>query len=349
MKPRNYWTKERIAVVAKKCKTRGEFSKKYKRAYTVAKIMGIFSKLCSHMRVRVLKLTDEEIMQSAKKYSYKKDWLKSAPNAYWTASTRKILNNCTKHMKVLGNRKFKRIYIIKNPDNSVYVGLTGNVEKRYREHTAKNSKQKVDKILRKHYLQGMQTIKEFPKLYANEQAVIKEAYWIARCKKEGYNVLNTAKAGALGSTGPKKTFEECKSLVKKVKSRKEYFKEYKSHYYFCSKNKLLKKLFIDMPWAHKIHTMKELKITAKKCSTRGEFFSKFPRQYRACVNRKILKKITKHMPINNRGRPVVCIQNGTTYSSCTAAALDLKMHKVTVNRLCRLGRTSEKGLSFRYA
>lgn len=48
-KPHNYWTKERCALVAKDCKHRKEFFRKYGSAYNIARTNGWLDEICSHM------------------------------------------------------------------------------------------------------------------------------------------------------------------------------------------------------------------------------------------------------------------------------------------------------------
>lgn len=52
MKPRNYWTPERLKIEAKKYKSRCDFALGSKGAYEAARVAMILDTLCHHMKGR---------------------------------------------------------------------------------------------------------------------------------------------------------------------------------------------------------------------------------------------------------------------------------------------------------
>jgi len=87
------WTPEKIASIASKYKTRGEFQKSNSRAYAMAKILGIFDEVTKHMPVRNLFKWDvDTIEREASKYSSYKDFA-SNKKLYFAAKYRGLLDN----------------------------------------------------------------------------------------------------------------------------------------------------------------------------------------------------------------------------------------------------------------
>ena len=199
LRKRRFWTFTKIKEKAIKCKTRTEFHTRFGSAFAAAIKLNILDKVCSHMAILCTKRTDKELEILASKFKNKKEFRKRHRNAYFKALRRGILDNICKHMEILGSHYKRALYAFEYPDKSVYVGLTYNYELRYRQHMTNN------KLLIKKYKKGGQTFKKFNIWYSKDIVGHKEAELIEKYRKNGWTILNKAKAGNLGSLSPRKT------------------------------------------------------------------------------------------------------------------------------------------------
>ena len=120
----------------------------------------------------------------------------------------------------------------------------------------------------------------YEKLNAKESQE-KEAEQIEEYKKNGWIVLNTAKAGSLGTISHKYTRKVCYELAKQFKTKKEFREAYRNVYFKCLEKGWLK----DYNWLErtfrkkKIFTYEECKNAANKCKSRTEFREKYRQMY----------------------------------------------------------------------
>lgn len=91
-------TLENLILEAKKYKSRGEFQKKSASAYVTARKRGLLDKICSHMRPKRIKWTDDMIKAEALKYSNRAEFQHKS-QAYSPAHKRGILDKVCGHMQ----------------------------------------------------------------------------------------------------------------------------------------------------------------------------------------------------------------------------------------------------------
>lgn len=77
-----------------------------------------------------IKWTKEKCHYEALKYNTRIDFMKNNKNAYGASQKHGWLDDVCSHMIKIGNRLFRCIYVYEFSDNSVYVGLTYNLQKR---------------------------------------------------------------------------------------------------------------------------------------------------------------------------------------------------------------------------
>ena len=125
-------------------------------------------------------------------------------------------------------------------NKTVYVGLTNTPKNRHRQHTQGitiHEKTQYSPV----YVHFMSIGVDIPNpivlkkdLYAKE-AQYWEEYYVNHFKNEGWNLLNKAKPGALGSLSDW-TYEKCYDEAKKYKTRTEFRKNRYSAYIVAFKN-----------------------------------------------------------------------------------------------------------------
>lgn len=236
---------DEIISLAKNYSTPSEFYQKKREAATQARQKGeeFWNMVTSHMKKQPQKYfcdNPAKIYEDALQYDYLPEFTKNS--ALLKASKRcGIFDEVTEHMKKLGSLTKRLVYAFEFPDNSVYVGLTHNMDKREKQHEeeersavakhfAKIEKKPFLRILSKQYIDA-----------ADAQAM--EGCQIEKYKKEGWHILNSTKAGSLGACKVLYTKEMVINLLKTVSSYDEFQKS--PLYGAASRNKWLKEKEIE--------------------------------------------------------------------------------------------------------
>ncbi len=105
------WTKEKVAELAKKYKSRSEFKAANSSAYTRARVNGWLEEICSHMSLKVHPngyWTKERVINSAKKFKTRTAWMRSADSAAYNAAREKgWIEQACSHMQWLSTKPKK--------------------------------------------------------------------------------------------------------------------------------------------------------------------------------------------------------------------------------------------------
>lgn len=186
------------------------------------------------------------IRSTAKKYETKRGFYENHPGLYESAKkydkiNKGFLKDITSHMKNNSSKKKRAIYAIKFPKiNSIYIGLSYNIEVRYHRHKT-GKKGKKDNIVTQLLKKGEKH--KFIKLseYVDEESAQRyESAFILKYKNQGYQILNSAKAGSLGASF-KYTNKDIIEIAQKYNSYDE-FKNNKKIYSRAQNRRLLKKI-----------------------------------------------------------------------------------------------------------
>src|ERR1017187_4564933 len=78
--------------------------------------------------------TKENCHKEAKKYNSRTIFCRKSSGSYYSATKNGWLEEVCSHMKFLGNRFFRLVYVYEFSDKVVYVGLTYKIEKRDKAH-----------------------------------------------------------------------------------------------------------------------------------------------------------------------------------------------------------------------
>ncbi len=232
---------------------------------------------------------NEKVFLEALKYSSRSEFRDNASGAYKYARINNILDSACAHMLFKGDKFNRFIYKIIFPNiNSIYIGLTYNIEERKNKHI-KNSSNKYVKEL---FESGEEYIWscDFEILSIDMVGVI-EKKLIEQYKEKGWNVLNIATAGGLGGQN-KWNFELVDAEAKKYNNRCDFRINSSGAYYFASKHKILDKICSHMTpkWS-----LEGVKKEANKYNTRGEFSKKSPAAYSYAYRNGFLDEICGHM------------------------------------------------------
>lgn len=166
------------------------------------------------------------------------------------------------HMFIQGNKYKRLVYVFEFNDNSCYVGLTGNIKRREKQHL---------KDISSSVFIHMTKNKIHPKLVIKtdyidvEEAIKMEESILNSYIINNWNILNRAKTGGIGSSNTIWTKEKCIIEAKKYIKISEYQRKSKSSY-----NAALKNNWIDEVCSHMIRSKSKNKYWNNKDLCRTE-------------------------------------------------------------------------------
>ena len=198
-------------------------------------------------------------------------------------------------MMLVGNKLNRAIYSFEFSSRYVYVGLSYNVEMRKYQHL-NEEKSPVFTFLK-------ETSEDFQHkiltdYISEEEAVKKERYYIQKYIHEGWTLLNTAKAGALGGSSLKWTFDRCFEIALEFENRKEFEIKYPSVYNSARRNKWLEDICSHMNRLQNpknFWNVERCKQEALKYESRTQFHRSSGSAYLAARDFGILDNICVHM------------------------------------------------------
>jgi hypothetical protein len=290
-KPDGYWTLERCKKDALKYKSRTKWHKKSSGAYDKAIKNGWLNICCKHMvYIYIPKgvLNKKHCLSKALKCKNRKEMKQKFPSEYNAIRNNRWHIECFSHMVKIGNSHLRALYAFEHPDRSVYVGLTYNYNVRYNSHMSKN------KLLMAKKAEGGQVFKTFNEWYSIDIVGKKEADLIEKYRKNGWTILNKAKAGGLGGNTLFWTNKKLIDSAKKCKNIRQWMENFPSAYTLASKRKLLDTCCAHME-RRRIWTNKEIIKDASKYKTRVDWYNKSRGPCSTAQRRGIYELCCKHM------------------------------------------------------
>ena len=211
--------------------------------------------------------TYEKCKEEALKYKYRTEFDMNNCCAY-----RRVLKNkwleLFDHMERIGNKVKRLIYVYEFSDNSCYVGLTGNINRRHIDHFNDE-----DSSVNKHYIET----DIMPKLFIRtdyipvEEAILLEEKILNEYKENNWMILNQVKTGGIGSNDVKWTKESCREEAKKYDKVSHFMRKVSGAYKAAVKYGWLDEFFPNTSkngyWNNKELCREE----AKKYKNRSEF------------------------------------------------------------------------------
>lgn len=299
----NYRNKEYkvddLKRLALECKTPKEFRNKYSGAYRAAISKGIFDDICQHMPPRRkftksgIPLTNENCKLIALKFETKSDFQKYEKGRWYQYAIRhNIKDEVCSHMQVRGNKKKRCIYVAKFSDNSIYVGLTCDTKRRWSDHLY----EKVSSVYLHIQETGLTPIFEIVHDFVDvEKAQKLEAEYEQKYIKEGWNVLNRATPGAVGSSNGY-TKQEVLEVARQYTTLKEFREKAPGYYEAGYRSDYWKEIRkICKPQQHTKYTESDLRRISLKYNKMFDFYRNEHGAYEAAKKMGILNEICIHM------------------------------------------------------
>jgi predicted GIY-YIG superfamily endonuclease len=261
-------SKERCQEEALKYNSRKEFSNNSKPEYTKALKKSWMDEICKHMIKKPASYwTKEKCYEEALKYKTRTEFKNGSYQAYKYSLINCWFDDICAHMPIIGNMYKRCIYAFEFSDNSVYIGLTSNLDKRRKSHYISYRSQ-VNKHIKNSKLEPI--VVKLTGYIDVEKAVIKEGEYIELYKNKNWNILNIQKSGNIGGNKRKITEDKCREVVEKYSSLSLFRKEQPNFY----------KNIIRYDWKHLLENLnRDIKPkgywTKEKC---GEIALKYSRR-----------------------------------------------------------------------
>lgn len=205
---------------------------------------------------------------------------------YFKALRMGWLDEICAHMDVVGNHYKRCIYAYifeYNEKKYIYVGLTGNLIKRDKEHRAR-LQSTINKFSKKYNL-PIPPIQQLTDYLTKEEAAIQEGLILEEYMEKGFIPINIKKTGGLGGhlQNDGYTFEECKTVAAQYTKRSEWKKYDYPTYYFASKLGWIDTIKPqDKPYGNRqirYWTLEKCCELAKECASVADFRKKSPSAY----------------------------------------------------------------------
>lgn len=241
----------------------------------------------------------ERITEEAKKYNTKKDFRYNSSGAYHKAHKLGIIDSVCSHMKVLGNLHKRFVYKITFTDGAIYVGLTMAPETRFQAHTTNDNSAVYRYMLETGLEPTFELINE--NLLSAQEAAELETFIIDEYRKDGRQVLNSVRGGALGSREAIWTPDTIKKEALLYQSRGEFKRACSGAYRAAIRLKCLQQCCSHMKYINESWTVERVLEESLKYKTKVEFRLNNP-LYVAAQRYNLLDEIYEKMGSTFKGQ-----------------------------------------------
>ena len=242
------------------------------------------------------KWTEENLIEIISQYETRAELKKNNSPAFQAASKKGLL---PKFFPNNYSKRFRHLYVfLFHNSNAVYVGLTCNVNERYKNHLNPDKRSSVLKYINKTnetFEFKVLTDTPLPELIAAE----KECEIIDEYKLNGWTLLNRNKGGGLGGFSIW-TYEKLKELSLTYTHQKDFILNEKRAYEYAQKIRVLNDICSHMVKTYNQSTYDEMLEEAKKYTNPRDFKKNSKTIYNKSKRLGITSEITLHM---RNGRP----------------------------------------------
>ena len=136
--------------------------------------------------------TYDKCLETAQSFNHRVDFQRAYSGAYTACQRNGWLNDVCEHMKPLGNLKNRLIYSYEFSDNSVYIGLTNDINRRHNDRLCDTNDPVTVHMNETNLIPIRKELTEYIEV---NQAKLMEIKWEHYYKSNGWNILNRVKTG----------------------------------------------------------------------------------------------------------------------------------------------------------
>jgi predicted GIY-YIG superfamily endonuclease len=271
-----------------------DFLKNHPKEVRVLRYYNLFDEVTQNLKRQGL--SKDEVMTIALRYNTKSEFEKNDPKAFHTAKYHGWYPEVTAHMTTLGNLMKRAVYVWEFPDNTAYVGLTFNIDRRKGEHLNELGKTMVSK-----HIQQTKLIPNFKVVSEGyigaEKATQLEDCLIEEYRNKGWKILNVRPAGGLGGCKLKYTKQDFIDIIAKYKTLKQFRDENRDIVVALERYGLYDELTSQLERSRKYWTDDEILSLASKYETIQDFRTNEPKAFSTAKNRKLkLNLVSQRVP-----------------------------------------------------
>jgi predicted GIY-YIG superfamily endonuclease len=293
-----FWTKERAFKKALMCKTRIEFIKKQKLAYSAAQRHGWLDDICKHMTRTIMPpnyWTKAIIQPIANNFETRAEFYRGHKNAYAAAHRNQWLDEVCLHMNRVGNMLTRCIYVLYSKTaNKAYVGLTFNFKKRMASHFSGQNRS-TQTLVENQDIKAVQLTDYLPV----ENAIELELNFFNEYKNLGFKMLN--RASSIGGLGGKQSIwniDAVAATASQYTRRVDFRDNDSTAYNVARQNGWLDKVCRHMNSERKPHgywTKERVQSEAIKYKTKTEFRKNASAALSTARKKDWVDEVCKHM------------------------------------------------------
>lgn len=238
--------------------------------------------------------TKEKCKEEALKYESRVEFQRLNRTAYNKAWKNGWLDDICSHMSILGNLTNRAIYCFEFEDNSVYIGLTYNIQKRKNEHLTNPRSAVFLHITNTGIIPIFKQLTEYINI---EDAVKMEGMKIKEYIDNNWNILNRKVHGDVGSNILKWTYDNCKEEALKYNDKTSFMRSSSGAYKSALINGWLNDITPHMDVKIKINywTKEKCQEEALKYDTKNKFKVNSGAAYAFAYRNGFIDEICKHM------------------------------------------------------
>ena len=236
----------------------------------------------------------EKCKEEALKYKYRTEFQTLNGSAYNSAWRNKWLDEICTRMIIKGNLVNRAIYSLEFEDNTAYIGLTYDLDKRKNEHLTSYKSAVFSHIKKTNLIPKFNQLSEYLPL---EDAKKMEGIKIKEYKDNNWIILNRKKHGDVGSILLKWNYYNCKKEAIKYTDKTLFMKNSSGAYKSATINGWLNDITSHMivKMKKKYWTKEKCYIEALKYDTKNKFKVNSCDAYSFAYRNNFLDEICVHM------------------------------------------------------
>jgi predicted GIY-YIG superfamily endonuclease len=234
----------------------------------------------------------EKCLNAASSCKTRKQFRTLYPGAYNSVIKNKWIDIINTNLSPSGHKYKRMVYAYEFPDNSVYVGLTCDIERRQSDHKIRGSVH--EHVVYTNQQPCLKIISDYIDVSLSQEL---EYQTVNLYKEAGWKILNKKRTGGLGGCDLKWSKEQCFIETRKFSTINDFKKNNPSAYNVIRKNGWFD-LYSHMirPKNHKFKWSKErCKEKAILFTTKKELKEKFPGAMSAAYKNKWVEYVCSHM------------------------------------------------------
>ena len=309
------WTKDKCLEEALKYKTKKEFNKNSNGAYQASYKYGWLDEVTSHLSTikRNFWIHKENCLKEALKYNILSDFYNISRCAYNSSCKYGWIDEITSHMLHLGDKYKRCIYSYEFDDNSVYIGLTCDLDRRNIQHYSDIKSSVYIHMNKTGIIPNVVKLTDYIEVTDAQKM---EYIFLKKYKDSGYNILNKIKTGGIGGS-IKWTKQTCLEEALKYNNYSNFRKGNVVVYNKCLRNKWLN----EIEHFNKYYEKKNENITKQMCleealkyNNYSDFRNKSNSIYRICLKNNWIDEIT-HLKRKIPYTKEMCLEEALKYNN----------------------------------